>query len=87
MLKAKINVELIKIKQQLIFELDYWRKYRLRALVERIQWDEYIGMNKHAVLGNAISELRKLSPRDVQFLDRTEKQVGWVLDKYYGWIS
>lgn len=85
--ETDLEVGLTKIKHQVVFELMCLRKERLRALVERVNWRRYRGMPKHVVLSNGINELKELSPKDTKILDNVEKQVHWVLDTYYGWIS
>ena len=80
------DVNLVKIKQQIIFELMYRRKERLRALLEKVDFKGLTGMNKHNVLSSAIGQLKQMSPLDTRLLDNVERQVRWVLDTYYSWI-
>lgn len=81
-----LDVNLAKVKVQLIEELMYKRKERLRALVEKIDFGAMTGMNKQQVLHNAIVQLKEMSPAESRFLDNVERQVRWVLDTYYNWI-
>ena len=82
-----LDVNLVKIKQQIIFELMCRRKERLRMLVEDVRFDKMTGMNKHKVLASAINQLKRMSPADSNLLDSVARQVRWVLDTYYGWIE
>lgn len=82
-----MDVSLVKVKLQLIEELMYRRKERLRVLVEDIDFDAMTGMNKHEVLHNAVEQLRQMSPMDSRVLDSVEQQVHWVLDTYYSWLE
>lgn len=82
-----MDVRLVKIKQQIIFELMCRRKERLRMLVEDVRFDKMTGMNKHKVLASAINQLKRMSPADSNLLDSVARQVRWVLDKYYTWIE
>lgn len=81
-----MDVRLVKIKQQIIFELTYRRKERLRALLENVKFEKMSGMKKHQVLHETIKQLKEISPAESRFLDNVERQVRWVLDTYYNWI-
>lgn len=81
-----MDVRLIKIKHQIIFELMCRRKERLRMLVEDVRFDKMTGMNKHRVLDSAINQLKRMSPADSNLLDSVARQVRWVLNTYYNWI-
>lgn len=82
-----MDVRLVKIKQQIIFELMCKRKERLRTLVERVDFGAMTGMRKHQVLHNTINQLKEMSSADTRLLDNVERQVRWVLDTYYKWID
>ncbi len=81
-----MDVNLAKVKVQLIEELMYKRKEQLRALVEKIDFGAMTGMRKHQILHNACVQLKQMSPSDTRLLDNVERQVRWVLDTYYNWI-
>ena len=82
-----LDVNLAKIKRQLIEELMCRKKERLRALLENVKFEKMSGMKKHKLLHNAIVQLKEMSPSDTRLLDNVERQVRWVLDTYYGWIE
>lgn len=82
-----LDVNLAKVKVQLIEELMYKRKERLRALVEKVDFAAMTGMRKHQILHNACVQLKQMSPSDTRLLDNVERQVRWVLDTYYDWIK
>ena len=82
-----MDIGLIKVKVQLIEELMYRRKERLRGLVEYVDFSTMTGMRKHQVLHNAVEQLRQMSPMDSGVLDSVEQQVHGVLDTYYTWIE
>ena len=81
-----MDVNLIKIKHQIIFELMCRRKERLRALLENVKFEKMSGMKKHQVLHETIKQLKEISPAESRFLDNVERQVRWVLNTYYNWI-
>lgn len=81
-----MDVRLVKIKHQIIFELMCRRKERLRALLENVKFEKMSGMKKHQVLHETIKQLKEISPAESRFLDNVERQVQWVLDTYYNWI-
>lgn len=83
----ELSTRLVKIKHQIVFELMYHRRERLRRLLEDIDFSKMSGMRKYQVLHEAIKQLKEMSPADSKFLDRVEEQVHWVLNKYYGWFN
>lgn len=82
-----LDVNLAKVKHQLIEELMCRKKERLRALLENVDFMTMTGMGKHQLLNSAIKQLKEMSPSDARLLDSVERQVHWVLDKYYNWIK
>ena len=83
----ELSTRLVKIKHQIVFELMYHRRERLRTLLEKVDFGALSEMNKHQVLHEAIKQLKEMSPVDSKFLDRVDEQVHWVLNKYYGWFN
>jgi hypothetical protein len=87
MFTTDIEIRLVKIKHQIVAELMYHRKERLRTLLENVDFSKMSGMNKHQVLHEAIAQLSRMSPTDSLFLNRVEEQVSWVLNTYYRWFN
>ena len=87
MFATDTETRLVKIKHQIVFELMFHKKERLRMLLEKIDFNELAGMRKYQVLHATVEQLKEMSPKDELFLNRVEKQVGWVLAKYYGWFN
>ena len=87
MFATDTETRLVKIKHQIVFELMFHKKERLRRLLEKVDFLALAGMDKHQVLHEAIKQLKEMSPADSKFLDRVEEQVHWVLNKYYGWFN
>lgn len=87
MFTTDLEIRLVKIKHQIVAELMYHRKERLRTLLENVDFSKMSGIRKYQVLHEAIKQLKEMSPADSKFLDRVEEQVHWVLNKYYGWFN
>lgn len=87
MFKTELDVRLVKIKHQIVFELMYRRKEKLRMLLEQVNFQALSGMNKYQILHAAIAQLKEMSPADEFLLDRVEEQVSWVLTDYYDWFN
>lgn len=82
-----VEVKPIKVKHQIVFELMYWRRGRLRALLEDIDFNKWKYMNRFEILHNAINRLKQMSPADVTFLNKVELQVSGVLRQHYSWLD
>lgn len=82
-----IDAKPVKVKHQIVFELMYWRRGRLRALLEDIDFTKWRFLNRFQILHNAIEQLKQMSPADTRFLDDVEEQVKGVLRKYYNWLD
>ena len=81
------ETRLTKIKHQIVFELMFHRKEKLRMLLEKVNFQALSGMNKYQILHAAIGQLKEMSTSDELLLDKVEAQVGVVLDKYYTWFN
>ena len=87
MFTKELDTRLVKIKHQIVFELMFHKKERLRRLLEDIDFGAMTGMRKHQILHNACVQLKQMSPSDTRLLNSVERQVRWVLDTYYDWIK
>lgn len=87
MFGTEIDTRLVKIKHQIVFEIMFHRRERLRTLLEKVDFGALSEMNKHQVLHEAIAQLSRMSPDDRLFLERVEEQVSWVLNTYYRWFN
>ena len=81
------EMRLTKIKHQIVFELMFHRKEKLRMLLEKVNFQALSGMNKYQILHAAIEQLKEMSTSDELLLDRVEKQVGGVLANHYEWFE
>lgn len=87
MFTKELDTRLVKIKHQIVFELMFHKKERLRRLLEKVDFLALAGMDKHQVLHEAIAQLSRMSPTDSLFLNRVKEQVSWVLNTYYRWFN
>lgn len=83
----ELSTRLVKIKHQIVFELMFHRKEKLRMLLEKVNFQALSDMNKYQILHAAIEQLKEMSTSDELLLDKVEAQVGGVLDKYYTWFN